>query len=156
MVLGMCAGFCSVAALANDAIMEVIAPTTRGVWLRSMQVITTTAAGGTLNLRRTTVKGVTPTLIAAVPFTTPFSTTPLLTNFAVAWGGAKPLMGANGVLWVSSLPANVGANLFFDFTAPDLKNNEGKGIWIPANETIAIQSLGTTIIPLINIVVAEE
>lgn len=155
MIVASCVGF---TAAAQAVTMEIIAGVDKGFWLKSLEVLNTSAAITQGQLRRTVTKGVTPTTIPPVEFM-PLgaSSGPSLSiqaRFAVAWG-TPPVVTGSGVIWPVNMPATVGLIAFKDFTLRNSAPGVGRGIYVPAGASISWQSTVATGAPLITAIIEE-
>ncbi len=109
---------------------ELIAPLS-GCFLMSMRLSLAAATASIFGLGRPAAKGVTPTTPAKVLSPLTSDATALDTTTAVAWGTGPTIPGA--FYKRVSLPAVIGSQVFWEFTAA--------GLWIPGGETLILWNL---------------
>lgn len=134
---------------AAAVILELLAGAQNGFWLQRVYVTLTSANAAQLSLKRTTVKGITPTLVTPVQFEGPG----VNARYAYTWG-TPPTVTGQASIWSMYLPATAGANTGMDFTI-GRNNNQAQGIWVPPNGSISFQSVLATGNSLITCLIYE-
>lgn len=136
---------------AAAVVMEMLAGSQNGFWLQRVYVALSSANACQMSLKRTAVKGVTPTLVTPVQFSGNAGNA----RYAVTWV-TPPTVTGNNSIWSFYLPATAGANTYMDFTFSSDYNGNGRGIWVPPNGSISFQSVLATGSALITALILEQ